>query len=211
MEKRVLKKGVVYAGYVTGILLVVGLIYVIEISISKNIFKPEDDDYDYVSKTIVEEETPVVNVEKVIKRPYMNEEIKIIKGYYDYLADNAKQEISIIYHADTYYQNSGVDYGGVEKFDIISILDGTVIDVKEDNLLGKIVEIKHSNDMISVYQSLSEVMVKKDDPVIQGQIIGKSGNSNFSKDLGDHLHFEFIYKGQAVNPEEYYEKGLGDL
>ncbi len=53
--------------------------------------------------------------------------------------------------------------------------------------------------------------VKKDDVVKQGDIIGKSGTSNFSKDLGDHLHFELIYKGQAVNPEEYYEKELGDL
>lgn len=56
--------------------------------------------------------------------------------------------------------NSGVDYGGKENFEVVSILDGTVIDVKEDDLLGKIVEIRHSNEMISVYQSLSEVTVK---------------------------------------------------
>lgn len=83
--------------------------------------------------------------------------------------------------------------------------------IKEDNLLGKTVDIKHNNEIISIYQSLGEVKVKKDDVVKQGDIIGKSGTSNFSKDLGDHLHFELIYKGQAVNPEEYYEKELGDL
>lgn len=211
MSKRKLKKGVVYASYVVGFLLFIGLIYVIETSISKKLFKPVDDDYDYVSKTIVEDEVPVVNVGQVILKPYVDSGIKILKSYYDYLDDSAKQETAIIYHADTYYQNSGVDYGGKEAFDVVAILDGTVIDVKEDNLLGKTVDIKHNNEIISIYQSLSEVKVKKDDVVKQGDIIGKSGTSNFSKDLGDHLHFELIYKGQAVNPEEYYEKELGDL
>ena len=52
MKNRKLKKEVVYAGYVAGFLLFVGFIYLIETSISKNLFKPNDDDYDYVSKTI---------------------------------------------------------------------------------------------------------------------------------------------------------------
>ncbi|MDD2181089.1 MAG: M23 family metallopeptidase [Bacilli bacterium] len=211
MSNRKLKKEVVYAGYVVGFLLFIGLIYVIETSISKNMFKPVDDDYDYVSKTIVEDEVPVVNVGQVITKPFVESEIKILKGYYDYLADNKKQETAIIYHSGTYFQNSGVDYGGKESFSVVAILDGTVIDVKEDNLLGKTIEINHNNEIISIYQSLGEVKVKKEDIVKQGDIIGTSGSDNLSKDLGDHLHFEFIYKGQALNPEEYYEKELGDL
>ena len=65
--------------------------------------------------------------------------------------------------------------------------------------------------MISVYQSLSDVIVKKDDKVIQGQIIAKSGNSNINKDLGNHLHFELYYKGAIVNPEEYFDKSVDEL
>src|SRR5690554_1866319 len=103
MSKRKLKKGVVYASYVVGFLLFIGLIYVIETSISKKLFKPVDDDYDYVSKTIVEDEVPVVNVGQVILKPYVDSGIKILKSYYDYLDDSAKQETAIIYHADTYY------------------------------------------------------------------------------------------------------------
>ena len=83
--------------------------------------------------------------------------------------------------------------------------------MKDDELLGKIVEIKHNNDVISVYQSLGEVSVKKGDAVSQGQNIGKSGTSNISKDLGSHLHFELIVKGQTVNPEEYYDKNISEL
>lgn len=211
MGKRRLKKPVIYAGYVLGTILLIGLIYVIEFSISKSLFKDDNDDYDYVSKTIFEDTTPVVNVETTIIKPFEDKNIKILKNFYNYKDDKTKQESAIIFNNNTYLQNSGVDYGGVEKFDVIAVLDGTVITVKEDKLLGMIVEIKHENDLITVYQSLSEVKLKKDDVVKQGDIIGKSGGSNFAKDLGDHLHFELIYKGQVVNPEEFYFKKLSDL
>ena len=84
-----------------------------------------------------------------------------------------------------------------------------VISVENNDILGTTVEIRHNNDLISVYQSLSNVGVKKYDKVIQGQIIAKSGLSNIEKDLGNHLHFELYYKGKIVNPEEYYNKSLG--
>lgn len=211
MKQRKLKKEVIYAVYVVVFLLLVGLIYYIETAISNVLFQPDNDDYDYVSDTIIEDDVPVVNIGQAIIRPYVDSAVKLLKGYYDYQKDSAEQERALVFHVDTYYQNSGVDYGGKENFDVVAILDGSVIDVKEDELLGKTVEIKHNNELISVYQSLSEVKVKKGDVIKQGAIIGKSGMSNFNKDLGDHLHFELIYKGQAVNPEEYYEKELGDL
>ena len=107
---------------------------------------------------------------------------------------------------NTYLQNSGVSFGGKENFDVTAILDGTVSSVDEDELLGKIVEVKHDNNLISVYQSLSTVDVKKGDTVKQGQVLGKSGTSNVEKDLGDHLHFELIDNGQTVNPNEYFDQ-----
>ena len=81
----------------------------------------------------------------------------------------------------------------------------------DNNLLGKIVEITHEDNLVSVYQSLGEVMVKEGDSVLQGQVIGKSGEANISKDLGNHLHFELIHNGINVNPENYYDKQLNDL
>ena len=96
-------------------------------------------------------------------------------------------------------------------FDIISILDGTVTSVKDDDILGTIVEIKYNNDLIGVYQSLSDVVVKANDNVVQGSVIGKSGESNIGKDLGSHLHFELYYQGKVVNPEEYFGKLLGEI
>ena len=108
-------------------------------------------------------------------------------------------------------QNSGIDYTGSTEFDVVSILDGTVISVSDDDILGTSIQIKHSNDLVSVYQSMSNVTVKENDTVTQGTVLGKSGESNISSDLGNHLHFELYHQGSVVNPEEYYGKLLGEL
>lgn len=208
MTKRRLKKPVVYSLYGLVFLAVFGAIFSIESATSPSLQEP---DMEYVSKTIIENEQPVVAVNNVIKRPYNNEDIKILKDYYDFADESVEQENSIIYYEDTYLQSSGVSYGSGESFDVISILDGTVSSVSENNLLGNIVEIDHGNGIIGYYQSLSVVDVKKGDSVVQGQKIGKSGFSNIAKDLNDHLNFELAIKGKLVNPEEYYDRNVSDL
>ncbi len=204
---RRLKKPVIYSLIV---ILSVSIIYVIEMSFFTKKFE-DDDYYDYVSKTILEDTTPVVNVEQVIIKPFVDNNVQVLKYFYNYKDEKARQEKSLIFNNDTYFQNSGIDYGGVEKFDVVCIMDGTVITVSEDQLLGNYVEIRHNNDFISTYQSLSEIKVKKDDVLKQGDVIGINGSSNLDKDLGDHLHFELIYKGEVVNPEEFYFKKISDL
>lgn len=101
--------------------------------------------------------------------------------------------------------------GPVIDDDIPVVSTGTVIDVREDDFLGKIVEVKHSNDMMSIYQSLSEVTVKKNDVIKQGDIIGKSGKSSISSEMNENLYFELFYKGSNVNPDEYYDKKVEEL
>lgn len=209
--KRRLKKPIKYGFYVISFIALLGLIYSVEKTLFPVTFKDEDN-YEYVSKTIFDDVIPVVNEqEDVIKRPYLASDVKIIKGYYDYQDDSESQESALIYSENTYIQNSGVSYGNNNIFDVVSILDGIVIDVKEDNLLGKIIEIRHSNDVISIYQSLSEVNYKVNDSVVQGDVIGKSGSSNISPELNNHLHFELIVNGLTVNPENYYNKTLNEI
>ena len=209
MKKRKLKKEVVISFYVAGFISLIGVLY----SIEKTLFpvSVENEDIKYVDKTVFDNVIPVVKEEVEIKRPYLDTDIKIIRNFYDFNATEEEQKNSLIYNDSTYLQSSGVSYGKEDIFDVVSILDGTVIDVKEDVLLGKIVEVQHTNDMISVYQSLGEVEVSVNDTVSQGQVIGKSGKSNIDSSLGNHLHFELMIKGEVVNPEEYYLKKLEDL
>lgn len=179
-----------------------------------NILFSEDDNLEYVDGDITDNDDndiPVVSTFVKIVRPFLDSSVSIAKTFYDYEGEAEEQENSILFYEDTYIQNSGVDYASTDQFDVISILDGTVISVEENDILGTTVEIRHSNDLISIYQSLSDVSVKKDDQIIQGQIIAKSGVSNINKELGNHLHFELYYKGKIVNPEEYYNKSVEEL
>ena len=175
-------------------LLVIGLLASMFISLKTS---GTTEDVTYVSGTILDENVPVVGTSKqevVVGKPYNQESITIGRDYYDFNGSEEEQKKSIVYHEGIYLQNTGVDYIWGEVFDVISILDGEVTDVKEEELLGKSVTVKHNNNTISVYQSLSEVSVKKGDKVTQGQVLGKSGTCTLGSDLGNHLHFELTQR-----------------
>ncbi len=171
-----------------------------------------EEDIEYVNSSIIDEdlEEEVIKEELKMIRPYTNESVEILKYFYDYQAEAETQEKSILYHENTYIQNSGMDFGLDEVFDVVAVLDGTVVDVREDELLGMVVEVKHDNDFISSYQSLSEVSVKKNDTVSQGQVIGKSGTNEIDQDLGNHLHFELYKSGSVVDPSKYFDQVISD-
>ena len=163
---------------------------------------------DYVSNSIISENMAVINTKTKVIYPYTDSLVKVGKDYYNYKGSSEEQEKSIIYHENTYIQNSGIDFTSENAFEVVSVLDGTVSNVKEDEVLGKIIEINHSNEFVTVYQSLSEANVKKGDTVFQGQVIGISGTRELNKELGNHLHFEFYVGGQIVNPTLYLDKEL---
>ncbi len=206
MKRRKLKQGVWISLY---LVLIVGIVAsAFALRNAMNSVPSNDDNLDYVSSSILDEDVPVINEVSKMGKPYTAEGVSIAKSYYDYQADAAEQEKSIVYHDNTYMQNSGVDYVLDNVFDVVSVLDGTVTNVKEDELVGKTVEIKHDNDYVTVYQSLSEVSVKKGDTVKQGDVIGKSGTNELDSEVGNHLHFELYIGGQVVNPANYVDKEI---
>ena len=126
------------------------------------------------SSTIIDDIEPVINETKVktIIRPYKDENIKILQNFYDTSSDKEVQENSLILYENTYLQNSGIDYGKEEEFDVYSIYEGTIIDIIEDDILGKTVQIQHTNEIIASYQCLGNIRVNKNDTITQGEIIG---------------------------------------
>lgn len=189
-------------------LLVVFLLITIVVS-QKTLIVEKEDETVYVTGSILDSYVPVINLETTIMRPYSQVDVTIGKDFYNY--EDEDQTNSIVYYENTYMQNSGIDYVKAETFEVLSILDGEVIEVKKEELLGHIVTIRHDRDLISVYQSLSEVNVEKGEQVTRGQIIGKSGTSTLNKELNNHLHFELMLKGQLVDPENYFDKKLSEI
>lgn len=200
MEKRRLRPHILF--------LLVAVIVVIPIitlfmTVSTSL-KPKENK-EVLLDDIITSDLPVINTTNVIN-PYLDQSVTIKKGFYDYQESEEKQVDSITYHDNTYMQNTGIDYVSENVFDVVSILEGTVINVKDDDKVGKTVEIKHDNGLISIYQSLSETMVKKNDIVNQGIVLGKSGTNELDKELGNHLHFEIYDNGQPVNPLNYLNR-----
>lgn len=207
--KRQLKKSVVYGLYALSFGLLVGGIAILGFSV-KDVSEQK---LSYVSKGILdyEEKVPVVNTEVKIVRPYTDTEVKVSKNFYDYLGNAEQQEQSLIYYEGTYMPSSGVSYSKGDAFDVVSILDGTVKEIKEDTTLGNVITIEHQNGITSVYQSVSEISIKVNDTITSGQVIAKSSTSNISTDLGNHLYFELIIDGICVDPENYYDKSINEI
>ena len=210
MKKLRLKKGAIIGAYLIAFSLTGMSAFFVSQNMQAN--NPTEEDIEYVNSSIIDdkEDREVIKEDVKMVKPYTNEEVQTLKYFYDYQAEAETQEKSILYHENTYIQNSGMDFGLTDTFDVISVLDGTVVDVREDELLGTVIEIKHDNDFISSYQSLSEVSVKKNDTIKQGQVIGKSGTNTIDQDLGNHLHFELYKSGSVVDPSKYFDQVISD-
>ena len=216
MTRRKLKPFVLPTLYSLAVVIFILCMFLVQSILNNSLLEANElkDDIEYVDGDItddIDKDIPVVATKIIIIKPYIDSSVKVVKNYYDYLSSSEEQEKSIVYYENTYMQNSGIDLSSGNVFDVVSILDGEVISVKEDELLGKIVEIRHENELISVYQSLSEINVKENDKVLANQVIGKSGESNVNKDLGNHLHFELYHHGKVVNPINYFDKNVDEL
>jgi|SRR5215470_3197052 len=60
--------------------------------------------------------------------------------------------------------------------------------------------LRHPNGLETVYAHLSQFLVEQEQNVKAGEPIGLGGNTGHSH--GSHLHFEFRFLGNAINPAE---------
>lgn len=74
---------------------------------------------------------------------------------------------------------------------------------------GKYVVIRHENGLETIYGHLSKQMVKEDQYVEAGEVIGLGGNTGRS--TGSHLHFETRFLGQAINPALLFDFEKQDI
>ena len=211
MIKTKIKKLAVPAIYAITLLVFGTSMYLVQKVVNRQTFETNGE-MEYVDREIVTDNiyVPVVVQTNIITRPYYNGEVSINKEFYDYNKPQESQENAIIFYENTYMQNSGVSYKNKENFEVVSILDGTIIEVTENEILGKTIKIRHENDLVSTYQCLSQVNINIDDIVTRGQVIGMSGTSSLYNN-DSNLHFELTYQGKNINPEDYYDKSTDEL
>jgi murein DD-endopeptidase MepM/ murein hydrolase activator NlpD len=79
--------------------------------------------------------------------------------------------------------------------------EGRVADTGYNSVFGNYIILKHANGYQSLYAHLSSILVKEGASVVQGSVIGLSGNTGQS--TGPHLHFSIFKNGQALDPTKY--------
>ena len=202
-----MKKSVAYSLYaISFVLIFLGLVTfntVIKVNSSESV---------YVSKGILDynQYIPVVTNSNTISRPYYDSDVNQVLLFYNVADTEENQARALIQYDDTYIQSNGVAYSKGVPFDVISVMDGTVKEVKSDEILGNIIVIEHDNGYMSTYESVSDITIEPGMPVVKGQLIAKSSTSNILKELDNHLYFELSKNGENVNPEEYYNRSINE-
>lgn len=169
--------------------------------------EPVFDEQSVINETTEEQTTNEVT----IAMPYTSDKVSVAKDYYNREDDSENQEKSLIFYENTYMPNTGILYESDETFDVVTILDGTIKEVKEDEILGKMVSIEHENGIISTYYTLGEVKVSAGDQVKQNDIIATSGTSKLNINKQSSLLLEVYIDGNLTNPNTIFNKKVSEI
>jgi murein DD-endopeptidase MepM/ murein hydrolase activator NlpD len=103
---------------------------------------------------------------------------------------------------DDWRVHDGIDIAGNIGTPVKACADGTVSDVKIDDMLGQEVIIQHGGGVMSVYANLTnQVQVKKGQKVETGEVIGAVGQTATGEiSLVPHLHYAMLKNGQYADP-----------
>ncbi len=99
-------------------------------------------------------------------------------------------------------EHLGIDIVAPKNEAIKATLDGTIMFATWTSETGYVIQVQHSNDLISVYKHNSVLLKKVGNRVKAGEAIAIIGDSG-ELTSGPHLHFELWYQGSPINPTEY--------
>ena len=97
----------------------------------------------------------------------------------------------------------GTDIVTKPKSSVDAALDGTVIFTGWTMETGFVIEVQHSNNIVSVYKHNAALLKETGDLVRTGEAIAVVGDSGELFTSGPHLHFEIWYKGSPLDPEKH--------
>ena len=216
MKKRKLRSYVVTTIY----LVALGLMAFSITFLSQNLLEKKE-----MEDNLANDSIPVfgeTNVEKpqvpqtdpgvaTVARPFVSDTVSVAKTFYNKDESEENQENALIFYENTYMPNTGILYEADETFEIISVLDGKVKDVKVDEILGNVITIEHGSKLTTVYYTTGNVSVKVGDSVTQGSTIATSGESKLETSKKESFLFEVYLNGTLTNPENIFDKPITDF
>jgi murein DD-endopeptidase MepM/ murein hydrolase activator NlpD len=105
-----------------------------------------------------------------------------------------------IYHSRRFH--AGMDFTAPTGTDIYATGNGRVLSAGWQQGYGNCVEIDHGFGYVTLYAHMHTISVNAGQTVNRGEVIGLVGNTG--KSTGPHLHYEVHYKGEIMNPQNYY-------
>ena len=167
------------------------------IPITKNNINPKRDKINLASKDLTDDKKNNLDSSSEKKKTISpkNTFVKPVKGKIisKYNPNGAKKK------------NQGIDFQVSAGSAVFAVAPGNVALITDNTEnFGKIVLIRHKNNLISIYGRVARVLVKKNELVNKGQKIGSMAE-NTNDDAQVTLHFELRKGTKSVNPENYFE------
>ncbi|HOV84696.1 MAG TPA: M23 family metallopeptidase [Paludibacteraceae bacterium] len=108
--------------------------------------------------------------------------------------------IDPIYHTQRFHE--GMDFVAPTGTEIFATGDGTISRAGWEQGYGNCVKINHGFGYETLYAHMSKIKIRIGQRIKRGDVIGLVGNTG--KSTAPHLHYEVHYKGQIMNPQNYY-------
>lgn len=160
-------------------------------------------------------EEPVINdTEEVITLPFSKElDYTVTRMFYDQQASTVDQEKALIKYGTTYRTSDGVAYARKDNqtFDVLAVLSGKVVEVKENPLYGTYVVLEHDHDIKTYYYGLQDVLVSVGSEVEQGSKLGCSGTTQIDKEAGNHVFLKVQKNGKKLNPQKLIGTKISEI
>ena len=106
-------------------------------------------------------------------------------------------------HYDVRTKHFGTDIITRPKVLVSAALDGVIIFTGWTMETGHVIQIQHSNNIVTIYKHNASLLKSTGDVVRAGEPISVVGDSGELYTTGPHLHFEIWYKGTPLDPEKH--------
>jgi len=103
--------------------------------------------------------------------------------------------------------HEGIDISLSRGGAVVATGAGVVKSVLYHRNYGWVIDVQHTQDIVTRYAHLTKAMVKVGQEVDRGQRIALSGSSGRS--TGPHLHYEVLHNGRPKNPKPFIKLAEG--
>jgi len=94
--------------------------------------------------------------------------------------------------------HEGIDFVAPAGTPILVTAAGQVLRARTNGAYGNMVEVSHAEGFVTRYAHLQSILVQPGQQLRAGDRVGLLGNTGRS--TGPHLHYEVLYRGQAMHP-----------